>query len=75
MIAVVMSGRLRINAGSAAVPEACHYLCDDVSSDHAALQMFSLPQQSYSDERLMGGGGEEEWLIWAERIRKLRESW
>lgn len=42
----------RINAGSAAVPQACHYLCD-VSSDHGALQMFPLPQQSCSDERLM----------------------
>lgn len=52
MIAALMSGRLRINAGSAAVPKACHYLCD-VSSDHVALRMFPLPQQSYSDDRLM----------------------
>lgn len=41
-----------INAGCAAVPEACHYL-RDVSSEHAALQMFPLPQQSCTDERLM----------------------
>lgn len=40
-----------INAGSAAVPEACHYLCD-VSSERAALQMFPLSQQSHADERL-----------------------
>lgn len=42
----------RINAGCAAVPEACHYLCD-VSSDHDAPQMFSVPQQGRSEERLM----------------------
>lgn len=53
--AVAMSGRTefrRINAGSAAAPEACHYL-SDVSSDHAAPQMFPLPEQSCADERLM----------------------
>lgn len=41
-----------INAGSVAVPEGCHYLCD-VLSESAALQMFPLPQQSHNDERLM----------------------
>lgn len=45
-------GLRSINAGCAAVPEACHYLYD-VSSGHAALQMFPLPQQSCTDERLM----------------------
>lgn len=60
-----------INAGCAAVPEACHYLCD-VSSEHAALQMFSLPQQSCTDERLMRDGRKEEWLVRAQGIgRKL----
>lgn len=70
MIAVVITEFRRINAGSAAVPEACHYLCD-VSSDHAALQMFPLPQQSYSDERLMemvgrrsGSSGQRELEKW-----------
>lgn len=51
MIADIVEFR-SINAGSAAVPEACHHLCG-VSSEHAALQMFPLPQQSYTDERLM----------------------
>lgn len=41
-----------MNATSAAVPEACHYLCD-VSSNCVAPQMLSLPDQSNSDERLM----------------------
>lgn len=55
MTAVGMSSRSefrRINAGSAAVHEACHFMCD-VSSDHATLQMFPMPQQSYTGERLM----------------------
>lgn len=76
MIAAVMSGRLRINAGSAAVPKACHYLCD-VSSDHAALQMFPLPPQSYSDDRLMevvgrrcGSSGQRELGNW-EKVGSL----
>lgn len=42
----------RINAGCAAVPEACHYLCD-VSSRRVAVQMFPQPQQGCGDERLM----------------------
>lgn len=42
----------RINAGCAAVPGACHYLCD-VSSRRAAVQMFPQPQQGCGDERLM----------------------
>lgn len=60
-----------INAGCAAVPEACHYLCD-VSSEHAALQMFSLPQQSCTDERLMETVGRRSGLSRAQGIgRKL----
>lgn len=74
MIAAVMSGRLRINAGSAAVPKACHYLCD-VSSNHVALQMFPLPQQSYSDDRLMEVVGRRNGSLGQGGIRKLGESW
>ncbi len=47
-----MSEFSRINVGSAAVNEACHYVCD-VSSDHAALQMFPEPPQSCTAERLI----------------------
>lgn len=60
-----------INAGCAAVPEACHYLCD-VSSEHAALQMFPLPQQSCTDERLMELVGRRSGLS---RHREWGESW
>lgn len=59
-----------MNAASAAVPEACHYLCD-VSSHWAALQMFPQPEQSCSDERLMeivgrrsGSSGRRELRNW-----------
>lgn len=69
----------RISAGSAAVPEACHYLCD-VSSDHAALQMFPLPQQSCTDERLMevvggrsGSSGQTELENW-EKVGSLGDN-
>lgn len=63
----------RINAGFAAVPEACHYLCD-VSSDHAAADVPSASAELQWWE-IDGDGGKEERLIWAERISELGESW
>lgn len=62
--------RRRINAGSAAVPEACHYL-SDVSSN----QMFLVPQRSFADDRLMemvgrrsGSFGQEKQEIWRKLV-------
>lgn len=55
-------------------PEACHYLCD-VSSDRAALQMFSTASSELQCWKIDEDDGKKEWLVWVKRVRKLGESW